>query len=85
MPKACPPQRSNQERIDGWEARRLKEKTIDPEWIERIIRSLEGLEYGSVQIIVHDSRITQIERLEKFRYPLEKKTINGREVNQKAP
>jgi len=38
-----------------------------------------------VQIIVHDSRITQIERLEKFRYPLEKKTINGREVNQKAP
>lgn len=57
---------------------------LDPEWIERIIRSLEGLEYGSVQIIVHDSRITQIERLEKFRYPLEKKE-HGREVKQKAP
>ncbi|KZM54119.1 MULTISPECIES: YezD family protein [Aeribacillus] len=50
----------------------LKTK-IDQEWIERIIRSLEDLEYGSVQIIVHDSRITQIEKLEKFRYPLERK------------
>jgi hypothetical protein len=47
---------------------------IDQAWIERIIRSLENLEYGSVQIIVHDSQITQIERLEKFRYPLDKKT-----------
>lgn len=53
----------------------LKSK-IDKEWIERIIRSLEDLEYGSVQIIVHDSQITQIERLEKFRYPLDKKNIN---------
>lgn len=46
---------------------------IEQEWIERIIRSLEDLEYGSVQIIVHDSKITQIEKLEKFRYPLEKR------------
>lgn len=56
---------------------------IDQEWLERIIRSLEGLEYGSVQIIVHDSQITQIERLEKFRYPLEKKTSPLKEGNRK--
>ncbi|GAB7389023.1 YezD family protein [Bacillaceae bacterium] len=63
----------------------LKNK-IDQEWIERIIRSLEGLEYGSVQIIVHDSQITQIERLEKFRYPLEKKSIamKGRPIENKG-
>ncbi|HZG15006.1 MAG TPA: YezD family protein [Candidatus Bathyarchaeia archaeon] len=42
------------------------------EWLQRIVRALEGLEYGSVQIVVHDSQITQIERLEKHRFPLEK-------------
>lgn len=42
------------------------------EWLQRIMRALDGLEYGSVQIVVHDSRITQIERLEKHRFPLEK-------------
>ncbi len=45
---------------------------IREEWLQRIVRALDGLEYGSVQIVVHDSQITQIERLEKHRFPLEK-------------
>ncbi|MBA4543522.1 YezD family protein [Thermoactinomyces sp. CICC 10521] len=40
---------------------------IDEQWIERIIRALEGLKYGSVLITVHDSRIVQIDRTEKIR------------------
>jgi hypothetical protein len=47
-------------------------QTLDEESIGRILRALEGLEYGSVQITVHDSKITQIERTEKHRFPLEK-------------
>lgn len=50
------------------------------EAIERIVRALEGLEYGSVQIVVHDSVITQIERTEKQRFPLEK---HGRPAHKK--
>jgi hypothetical protein len=46
--------------------------TLDQESISRILRALEGLEYGSVQIVVHDSKITQIERTEKHRFPMEK-------------
>lgn len=42
------------------------------ESIGRILRALEGLEYGTVQIVIHDSKITQIERTEKHRFPLEK-------------
>ncbi|USG66629.1 YezD family protein [Brevibacillus ruminantium] len=42
------------------------------EWVQRILKALDGLEYGSVQIVVHDSQITQIERLEKLRFQLEK-------------
>jgi hypothetical protein len=47
-------------------------QTLDQESISRILRALEGLQYGSVQIVVHDSKITQIERTEKHRFPLEK-------------
>lgn len=32
-----------------------------------LVKSLDGLRFGSVEIIVHDGRITQIERRERFR------------------
>lgn len=48
------------------------EHTIDDESINHVLRALKGLQYGSVQIVVHDWKITQIERTEKHRFPLEK-------------
>jgi hypothetical protein len=44
--------------------------------MEKIASLLEGLEFGTVQITVHDSQITQIDRLEKHRLPLKSKQIN---------
>lgn len=44
--------------------------------IDKIIYFLESLEYGTVQITVHDSQITQIEKGEKYRFSL-KKTNDG--------
>lgn len=38
------------------------------EWIDVVIRKVEALRFGSVQIIVHDGRVTQIESLEKTRF-----------------
>lgn len=35
--------------------------------IKTILQALNGLRYGSVEITVHESRIVQIERKEKFR------------------
>ena len=35
--------------------------------IEEISRQLQGLRFGSVEIIVHDGTVTQIERREKVR------------------
>jgi hypothetical protein len=40
--------------------------------LQTILEALEGLEYGTLHIIVHDSQITQIERTEKKRFPLER-------------
>jgi hypothetical protein len=45
---------------------------IDEAWLERILGTLNGLEYGTVQIIVHDGRIVQIERTERKRFELER-------------
>ncbi len=38
-----------------------------PEWFEIVKSKVDGLRFGVVQIIVHDGKITQIERTEKTR------------------
>ncbi len=35
---------------------------------EAILLALKGLRYGSVEIVVHDSKVVQIERKEKTRF-----------------
>ncbi|MBP1149701.1 MULTISPECIES: YezD family protein [Methylocaldum] len=37
---------------------------------QKILEALQGLRFGSVEIIVHDGRIVQIERKEKLRLNL---------------
>ena len=34
---------------------------------QQIIRALQDIRYGSVEIIIHDSKVVQIERKEKIR------------------
>jgi hypothetical protein len=34
---------------------------------DKIFRALSGIRYGSVEIIVHEGRVVQIERTEKLR------------------
>jgi hypothetical protein len=35
---------------------------------QAILLALKGIRYGSVEIIVHDSKVVQIERREKMRF-----------------
>jgi len=37
-------------------------------WLEVVISKVHALRFGSVQITVHDGRVTQIESLEKTRF-----------------
>jgi hypothetical protein len=41
----------------------------NPEWVALVREKVEGLRYGVVQLVVHDGRVTQIERTEKTRLP----------------
>ena len=43
--------------------------TDQPEWLTIVREKVETLRYGVVQIVIHDSRVTQIERTEKTRLP----------------
>ena len=42
---------------------------IAPDWLRLVQQKVEGLRYGVVQLVVHDGRVTQIERTEKTRLP----------------
>jgi len=41
----------------------------EPDWIELVRAQVANLRYGVVQLVVHDGRVTQIERTEKLRLP----------------
>ena len=43
----------------------------DPRIEQTILQALKDLRFGSVEIIVHDSKVVQIERREKVRVELE--------------
>lgn len=44
-----------------------KEREIEQE----ILRAVKGIRYGSVEIVIHDSQVVQIERKEKVRFDKE--------------
>jgi hypothetical protein len=37
------------------------------DWLEVVRKQVDSLKFGVVQIIVHDSRVTQIEKTERVR------------------
>ena len=49
---------------------KMKSLPNPDEQMLRMQKSLEGLEYGTIVITVHDSNIVQIDRTEKQRFPL---------------
>jgi len=38
-----------------------------PEWLSLVREKVQGLRFGVVQIVVHDAKVTLIERTEKTR------------------
>jgi hypothetical protein len=58
---------------EGFEG--LKAKSSDElKWLELVIQHVGSLRYGVVEIVVHDSRVIQIEKTERVR--LEKEPEN---------
>jgi len=54
----------------------FKVKTDEkPKWLELVVQQVNSLHYGTVEIIIHDSRVIQIEKTERVR--LEKTASPG--------
>lgn len=54
--------------LPGGDDNRSSDLVLDAEVIKRIEEALAGLRFGAVEITVHDGRIVQIERREKYRF-----------------
>jgi hypothetical protein len=59
--------RKVQEEAGSRDEQQTPQRTVPLEIARRILQTIEGLGFGSVEIIVHDGRIVQIERKEKVR------------------
>lgn len=42
---------------------------VTPDWIALVREKVAGLRFGVIQLVVHEGRVTQIERTEKTRLP----------------
>lgn len=51
------------------EAKFVKENTrrVSIDVAQEILRAVDGIEYGSVEIVIHDGKVVQIECREKIR------------------
>jgi len=47
----------------------MSAQTIPQEVLDALTRLVSELRFGSIEIVVHEGRITQIERREKLRFP----------------
>jgi hypothetical protein len=51
---------------DSYEA--IKAKSSDElKWLDLVVQQVSSLRYGVVEIVVHDSRVIQIEKTERVR------------------
>ena len=48
------------------------------EWLEIVRKNVAALRFGSVQITVHDGRVTQVESIEKTRFVASREEGNGK-------
>ena len=42
-------------------------KDVEPNWLQLVRKQVESLKFGTVQITVHDSHVTEVVRAEKVR------------------
>ncbi len=57
----------NSEPTPGQHSRDARNASTQPEWLKVVRAQVESLKFGTVQITVHDSKVVQIERVEKTR------------------
>jgi hypothetical protein len=55
------------EQQDGAQKPSPAKKEVEPNWLQLVRKQVESLKFGTVQITVHDSQVTEVVRAEKVR------------------
>ena len=55
------------------------ERRASADWLELVREKVQSLRFGVVQIVVHDSKVTQIERTEKTRLQSVKNNLKSQQ------
>lgn len=63
----------------------MDETAVSPELLQRIAATLQSLQYGTVQITVHDARVVQIEKVERVRLAPAADLTTGRDSQHPPP
>ncbi len=42
-----------------------------PDWLPIVQKTVESLDFGVIQVVVHNSKVVQIDRTEKIRFDLQ--------------
>jgi hypothetical protein len=45
------------------------EVALSPTWLKLVHERVNGLRFGTVQIVVHEGRVTQVDSTERTRFP----------------
>lgn len=63
----------------------VKAKTSDElKWLELVVQYVSSLQYGVVEIVVHDSHVIQIEKTERIRLERERAEKNLKKDNSSS-
>ena len=46
----------------------IQNDAVEPAWVGVLKSQIESLRFGTVQVVVHDARVVQIEKTEKVRF-----------------
>ncbi|MDD1627630.1 MAG: YezD family protein [Methylococcaceae bacterium] len=50
------------------DTRKNSQAQLTPEIVDQIVSVSQGIRFGSIEIIIHDGKVVQIERKEKLRF-----------------
>lgn len=50
------------------DSQKADDHSLDAPWLALVAEKVKTLNYGVIQIVVHDSRVVQVERTERFRF-----------------
>jgi hypothetical protein len=68
MPDSASARRSTATRIQTEEERPAAETAAVAPWLSLVAEKVRTMHYGVVQIVIHDSKVVQIERTERTRF-----------------